>query len=73
MASSVAISWEMTLHDPDLEPRPSARTTEKMGPQSNAMNNGVITLFFLMFQVKLNFGTSASSKTGAFFQAETFL
>lgn len=72
MASSVAISWEMTLHDPDLEPRPSARTTEKMGPQSNAMNNGVIMVFFLMFQAKLNFGTTVS-KRGGFVQVEAFL
>lgn len=52
MASSVAISWEMTLHDPDLEPRLSARTRKKMGPQSNAMNNGVL---FLIFCAKFNF------------------
>lgn len=51
--SSVAISWEMTLHDPDLEPRPSARTTEKMGPQSNGMNNGVIAFFFWVLESKL--------------------
>lgn len=65
MASSVAISWEMTLHDPDLEPRPSARTTEKMGPQSNAMNNGVIAFFYFVFRAKLNFNTSGSKARGS--------
>lgn len=47
----VWLSWEMTLADPDLEPRSSLE--QEMGPQSNTMESEVVSTLVCGFVFKI--------------------